>query len=196
MLSEGGAWGDGGMAGLGGHGRARYIVEIQASGACLSPLQFARALKAATATAARHTGSRSAGRAGSHGGKTMDLTTERQDDVLFVDVGGRVDIATAAAFEEELRYAIDDTDRGVILDLARLDYIGSAGLRVMLVTANLLRRQDARLVLCALPDPVRAVFRVAGFDRIPTIRETRADARAALGVPRYGAGAPTRDEGI
>ena len=196
MLSDGDAWGDGGIAGLSGHGRPGYIVVILAGGACLGPLQFTRALKAATGSAARRTGSRSAGRAGPHGGETMDLTTERQDDVLFVDVTGRVDIANAGAFEEELRHAIDDTDRGVILDLARLDYIGSAGLRVMLVTANLLRRQDARLVLCALPDPVRAVFRVAGFDRIPTIRETRADARAALGVPRYGAGAPTRDEGI
>ena len=73
---------------------------------------------------------------------------------------------------------------------------GSAGLRVMLLTANLLQRQDARLVLCALPGPVRAVFRVTGFDRILANSETRADARAALGVPRYGAGAPTRDEGI
>lgn len=126
----------------------------------------------------------------------MDLTTERQDDVLFVDVTGRVDIANAAAFEEELRHAIDETDRGVILDLARLEFIGSARLRVMLLTPNLLRRQDARLVLCALPDPVRAVFRVSNFDRILTIRETRADARAALGVPRSGAGAPIVDEGI
>ena len=189
------------MAGLGGHRRPGYIVEILAGGACLGPLQFARALKAATGSAARRSGSRSAGRAGPHGGETMDLTTERQDDVLFVDVTGRLDIANAAVFEEELRHAIDDTDRGVILDLARLDrqrraISAAPGVRVMLLTANLLRRQDARLVLCALPGPVRAVFGVAGFDRILTIRETMADARAALGVPRYGAGAPTRDEGI
>ena len=80
-----------------------------------------------------------------------------------------------------MRNAIGETDRGPILDLAGLEFIGSAGLRAVLRTARQLQRRDAGLVLCALSDPVRAVFGVTGFDRIMAIRETRAEARAQLG---------------
>ncbi len=42
----------------------------------------------------------------------MDLTTERSGNVLSVDVKGRIDGSTAVAFEEAVRNALDETDRG------------------------------------------------------------------------------------
>ena len=110
----------------------------------------------------------------------MDLTTERHDDVLSLEVRGRLDWSTAEAFKGAVKGAIEETDRALIMDFGELDFIGSAGLRVILLTAKSLQGQDAKLVLCALSDPVRDVFRITGFERLLPIHETRAQARASL----------------
>ena len=57
----------------------------------------------------------------------MDVTTERQGGVLSVQVGGRIDGANAAEFEETIRTAIEESDRAVIMDFEKLAYISSAG---------------------------------------------------------------------
>ena len=110
----------------------------------------------------------------------MDFATERHDDVLSVRLSGRLDAAAAEAFEESLRQSIADTDRAVILDFAGLDFIGSTGLRAVLTTAKTLHGRGAELVLCALSEPVRRVFRITGFDRILPIYGTWAVALTAL----------------
>ena len=128
-----------------------------------------------------HAGRGSRTRARPRGGNTMDLTTERRDDVLSVRLSGRLDAAAVEVFEESLADSIAETDRAVILDLAGLDFIGSTGLRAVLTTAKTLQGRNAELVLCALSEPVRRVFRITGFDRILQIYGTREAARAALG---------------
>ena len=110
----------------------------------------------------------------------MDVTTERLENVLSVDVKGRIDGSTAVAFEEAVRNAIDETDRVLIMDFGELDYISSAGLRVILLTAKSLQSQDAKLVLCALSDPIREVFKISGFDKLLPIHDSKAEARASL----------------
>lgn len=71
---------------------------------------------------------------------------------------------------------------GYIVDFGGCPYIGSAGLRVILTIAKLLRGRDAGLALCGLSDPIHEMFRIGGFDRLVPIYDTRADARVALGV--------------
>lgn len=110
----------------------------------------------------------------------MDLTIERHENVLAVGVRGRLDMSTADEFRESVEEAIEETDRALIMDFGELDFIGSAGLRVLLLTAKALVESDARLLLCGLSDPVRAVFRITGFERLLPIHETVAEARASL----------------
>ena len=92
----------------------------------------------------------------------MDLTTERNENVLSLDVTGRIDGSTAVAFEEAVRNAIDETDRALIMDFGGLDYISSAGLRVILLTAKSLQSQDAKLVLALSPSRFERCSRSAG----------------------------------
>lgn len=110
----------------------------------------------------------------------VDVTTERQDDVLSADVGGRIDGSSAAQFEEAIRTAIVDSDRAVIMDFEKLVYISSAGLRAILLTAKSLQSRDAKLVLCSLSEQIREVFEISGFDKVLAIHPTRAAALAAL----------------
>ncbi len=111
----------------------------------------------------------------------MDVTTERLENVLSVDVKGRIDGSTAVAFEEAVRNAVEETDRALIMDFGELDYISSAGLRVILLTAKSLQSQDAKLVLCGLSDSIREVFKISGFDKLLPIHGTKAEAQASVG---------------
>ena len=110
----------------------------------------------------------------------MNVTTERQDGILSARVTGRIDAGNVREFEETIRSAIEDGDRAVILDFEKLVYISSTGLRAVLMTAKNLWKRDATFALCSMPDVVRAVFEVSGFDKIIAIHPTRAEALAAL----------------
>ena len=59
----------------------------------------------------------------------MDLTAERHDNVLSLEVKGRLDWSTSDAFKEAIKDAVEETDRALIMDFRELDFIGSAGLR-------------------------------------------------------------------
>ncbi len=111
----------------------------------------------------------------------MDVTTERHDDVLSADVGGRIDGSNVVQFEEAIRTAIEDSDRAVIMDFGKLVYISSAGLRAVLLTAKSLHSRDAKLLLCSLSGPIREVFEISGFDKILPIHPSRAEALSSLG---------------
>lgn len=111
----------------------------------------------------------------------MDITSRRSDDALIVSADGRVDGANARKFQKAVENVITDGDRAVILDMANLSYISSAGLRSILLIAKGLQKQSAKFAVCALQDPIREVFRIVGFDKIVSIYDSQGDAVQALG---------------
>lgn len=112
--------------------------------------------------------------------ETLDLKTEREDDVLSAHVGGRIDGSNAGRFEEMLRTAIEESDRAVIMDFEQLLYISSAGLRAVLFTAKSLWKQGTTFALCSLSEQTRAVFKSSGFDRMVRIHASRREALDSL----------------
>lgn len=110
----------------------------------------------------------------------MGLNIERNDGILIAMAEGRVDGANAQEFQGALTDAIEPSDRAVVLDLGQITYISSAGLRVILLTARALRRQDAELAVCSLSASIREVFEISGFDKIIPVRDSRPDAIASF----------------
>lgn len=110
----------------------------------------------------------------------MEIETERNGSVLVARVQDRIDGLNAQAFQEALLAAIEDGDRAVVLDLARLTYVSSAGLRVILLTAKTLQQRQGNLAVCALAGTVREVFRISGFDKIIQTHGSEEEATAAL----------------
>ncbi|OZI33066.1 anti-anti-sigma factor [Bordetella genomosp. 1] len=110
----------------------------------------------------------------------MNLATEKHGEILVVAPEGQINSANAAAVETDLLAQVEKGERKIALDLGRLDYISSAGLRVVLVLAKRLKQGGGALVLCALQPHVREVFDISGFLAILNVTETRADALAKL----------------
>ena len=90
--------------------------------------------------------------------KTVSGTT------LTVALEGRLDTTTAPKLEEELRSSVDGITR-LVFDLAKLEYISSAGLRVLLAMQKLMNQQG-EMVLQNVNEAVMEVFEVTGFSDI------------------------------
>ena len=112
----------------------------------------------------------------------MDVATQRQDGVLLVEVSGRIDHSNAAAFDSAVSAASDADDVAVLMDLGKLSYINTAGLRTFLKVAERLRGAATKMALCAMSDGVRRVFAITGFDTIIPIYPSRAEALAYLAL--------------
>ena len=111
----------------------------------------------------------------------MELETTSEGGVLVVMPEGRIDGFNSNEFQNALSAMIQEADSALVMDMERLTYISSAGLRVILQVAKNLQSQDKKLLLCSLSDAVGEVFRVSGFDRIIETHNTRTDAAASLG---------------
>ena len=109
----------------------------------------------------------------------MDLSEERLDQVTALSVKGRIDSTTAAQFGQRLDAVVAAPSGRLVVDLRDLDYISSAGFRVLLVAAKRADETGSRLVLCGLSSKVRQLFDVGGFLDLFSITATRDEAISA-----------------
>ena len=106
----------------------------------------------------------------------MEFTETKSGATLVITPTGRLNAESAQAFQEHLLSRIDSGETSVLLDLAQLDYVSSAGLRSLLVAAKRVQARDGRFALCALTANVGEVFRMSGFDTILDVHPDRATA--------------------
>lgn len=107
------------------------------------------------------------------------VAEEREGDVLVLSPVGRVDSSNAHLFESLVMQRIGEGEHRIVVDFSRLDFISSAGLRVLLLAAKALEGDTRSFVLCAMKQHVREVFRINGFDRVIPMEVSRAAAVAA-----------------
>lgn len=93
----------------------------------------------------------------------MEINISQQPKAVVVVVKGRMDAATAPTFETTLADHITAGASRFVVDCGNLEYISSAGLRSLLLTAKTLRTRNGELVFAGLTDVVREVFDIAGF---------------------------------
>lgn len=108
----------------------------------------------------------------------MEISEREAADIVTLSLAGKLDTTSAKAFEEKFLNRIESGNRRFIIDLAQLEYIGSAGLRVFAVASKRLNGVNGKIVLCGFQktvpyntlnrrtDPVREVFDIAGFSSL------------------------------
>lgn len=108
----------------------------------------------------------------------MEIIESKQNDISIYQLKGRLDSNTSPGLEQKLITAMENGATNMILDFENLDYISSAGLRIILKTTKDLKRSDGRIILCAMQDYVKEVFEIAGFDSFLPIVPSLDDAIA------------------
>jgi len=110
----------------------------------------------------------------------MEVIEKKQNDISIFEVSGRLDSNTSPVFEKQMFDAIEKGSKNVIVDFEGLDYISSAGLRVILKATKTLKGSDGIFVLCSLKDYVKEVFEISGFDSYVPIASTMDEALSRM----------------
>jgi len=110
----------------------------------------------------------------------MQVTFQAAGAASVATIRGRLDSNSAAGVERDLLAAVGTGATRLVVDLGEVDYISSAGLRVMLIVAKRLKQGNGRFVLCSMKPHVSEVFEISGFHAIMTIAETREAALATM----------------
>lgn len=98
----------------------------------------------------------------------------------LVSFTGQLNSGNATNAENDIVGLLAQGHRNLILDFTNLDYISSAGLRVVLVAAKRLKPEGGRLVLFGMQPQVREVFEISGFLNILEVLDSRDEAIARV----------------
>ena len=96
---------------------------------------------------------------------TLSLETREEQDTVRIAVGGELDLSSALTFDEEVRRAEERRPATLILDLRRLRFMDSTGLRLIMSAQARAAKRGRRLAIVLGSDAVRRIFRLAGVNR-------------------------------
>lgn len=117
---------------------------------------------------------------GQRGGMPMDVSTRAQQDVTIIAFTGNLDSNTSPQAQQALDGILAAGAQKLVIDFTALDYISSAGLRVLLGAAKRLHGSGGALCLFGLNETIREVFEISGFSKILTVRASEAEALAGV----------------
>lgn len=106
----------------------------------------------------------------------MQITEREEGAVTVVEFEGHLDTNTATEAQEHLDGLQDGGVQKILVSFEKLDYISSAGLRVLLVMAKRLGASGGSLRVCGLNETVSEVFEISGFNVILSVFGNEAEA--------------------
>ena len=102
----------------------------------------------------------------------MEIQQKQDGGIVCITIKGRLDADSAMDAEKTVIDALGEDMNKLLFDLGALDYLSSAGLRVLLSAAKEVRRRDGKIVLCALTEFVKEIFEVSGFESLIPIEDS------------------------
>lgn len=96
----------------------------------------------------------------------MQISVKTTNEVKVLAFEGKLDTQTSPDAQQQLTQLIGEGENRFVVNFEKLDYISSAGLRVLLAAAKQLKGIDGELRICSLNEVVREVFDISGFTTI------------------------------
>lgn len=100
----------------------------------------------------------------------LQINKNLEGDLLTVQISGDLNIKTSPLLEEELTKSIGGVKK-LVLDFTGVEYISSAGLRVLLALEKSMRRQQGSMTLLHVNPAVKEIIRLAGFLQVMHIED-------------------------
>jgi anti-anti-sigma factor len=110
----------------------------------------------------------------------VQIETRKVYDVLAVGMSGRLDTTTSGDANDRMVAIAQGEDKQVVLNLERLEYASSAGLRVILPTSKLLQGAHGELKICNAGSVVKDVLKTSGFNSLLKMYSSEKEAVAAF----------------
>ena len=106
----------------------------------------------------------------------MEITQEKINDIAVLSLKGRLNVTTTAELEQAFNKLAEENQAKVLVECRELEYISSAGLRVLLAAAKQFKKISGSIALSGLTQSVKQVFEISGFTTIFPIYATRDEA--------------------
>ncbi|HSW86032.1 MAG TPA: STAS domain-containing protein [Rhabdochlamydiaceae bacterium] len=106
----------------------------------------------------------------------LNIIEEEKEDIVTLRVAGRIDATSSPALEKKISELIQTGHKKILIDFTKVDYLSSAGLRLMLSSTKKIKAQGGRLVFSGMSTGVMEIIKMAGFERILDIHSTEKDA--------------------
>lgn len=105
----------------------------------------------------------------------MQTTTATYGDAIVVRTAGRIDQTSAADFQKALTELVETAaaaEQQIVVDLSKVDYISSVGLRALMVANKLAKPKGVIIRIASMQEVVKEVFTISHFDKVfPTFDE-------------------------
>lgn len=106
----------------------------------------------------------------------VEIKEQKVGDVLVLRFFGRLDALSTPDAEKKVFQLIDQGNAKILMDFTSVDYISSAGMRMLLAVTKKLKALSGRLVLCSITTNVMDVFKMSGFDHVLDLTPSEAEA--------------------
>ena len=121
----------------------------------------------------------------------LEMEDRTEAGATIVDAAGKLDTLTAKSFESHLKTHVETGSGPLLVDMSRIDYVSSFGLRSILIIAKQMAPYGRKFILCAPNPSVLDVLRVSGFLKVIAVSESIGQAlaeiaEAANGAPQSG----------
>jgi anti-sigma B factor antagonist len=102
----------------------------------------------------------------------MDIEEKKFDKVNMLSLSGRLDAYSSTEVEKKLDSLLDAGQPRLVIDLEKLEYISSSGLRVFLAALKKAKKQEGDIKLACMKPFIKEVFDIAGFSQLFNIFDT------------------------
>jgi anti-anti-sigma factor len=102
----------------------------------------------------------------------MKMAQQEKDGIICFQIDGRLDAESAPQAEIQVKQVLQQGNLRLLFDMSKMDYISSAGLRVILMAVKELRNKKGKVVLCCLTPYVKEIFDVSNFSSIIPITDS------------------------
>lgn len=99
----------------------------------------------------------------------MEIEKKYVEKELTLSIEGRIDTITSNDLEKEISDEMGNFD-SLVMDFTKVDYISSAGLRLLISTQKKLKQDNIPFVIKNVNDTVKEIFRMSGFDKVLKIQ--------------------------
>jgi anti-anti-sigma factor len=94
----------------------------------------------------------------------MEIHFEDQGPIKIVELDGDLDGNTAPQLQDVIEQKVTEESRCLIIDMKKCGFVSSAGLRVLLISAKLMRNNEGMVSLTGLSEEVKDVMEMTGFE--------------------------------
>lgn len=110
----------------------------------------------------------------------LEIIQSLIDNIPVLSVSGKIDAVTSRDLESALIGLIDQNKKFLVVDMGKVEFLSSSGLRVLMASLNRLKHKEGDLKLAALQPFVKDVFVLTGANRFFSIYPSQGEAIESL----------------